>query len=337
MARVGLIWDVRVSDAQIDELIEVALQVAFPEAVEHPLRPSLHVGEHAVNPMQDLVRASAGDDPGLMRVRGRVLVAEPPVRDDMRARLDGAADEAVQRLRRPVGDVFHADTARLSVGGQFHRAHYEHLAHRAAPALRSVVRIVPRPERHLRFVDFHEVCQRVAVRVDHGATQSLQQKPRRLVTAQPELCLKLQRRHAVGMAGHDVRREKPCPERQMAGVHHRPGCDRGLASATGAFRGRALALQGPAFAGAARGTNEALRPAPVRQILRTRVLVVKARIERLTGHRSVGFPTGWHERNNIGTPAPCDAGNSTSCRTGVKGISLPSMHINIFYALKRQF
>lgn len=126
----------------------------------------------------------------------------------MRARPDGAADEAVQRLRRPVGDMFHADTARLSVGGQFHRAHYEHLAHRAAPALRSVVRIVPRPERHLCFVDFHEACQRVAVRVDHGATQSPQQKLRPLVTAQSELCLKVQRQHAVGMAGHNVRREK---------------------------------------------------------------------------------------------------------------------------------
>lgn len=99
------------------ELIEVALQMGFPEAVKHALRPSFHVGEHAMHPMQDLVGASAGDDLGLMRVRGRVLVAKPAVRDDMRARLDGPADEAVQRLRRPVGDVFHADTARLPVGG----------------------------------------------------------------------------------------------------------------------------------------------------------------------------------------------------------------------------
>lgn len=47
------------------------IEVAFAEAVEHPLRPSLHVGEHAVNPMQDLVRTPAGDDPDLMRFRGR--------------------------------------------------------------------------------------------------------------------------------------------------------------------------------------------------------------------------------------------------------------------------
>jgi hypothetical protein len=49
---------------------------------------------------------------------------------------------------------------------------------------------------------------------------------------------------------------------------------------------------------------------------------VKARVERLTGHRSVSFPTGWHVKNNPGTQEPCNAENSTSCRTGVKGISL---------------
>jgi hypothetical protein len=39
-----------------------------------------------------------------------------------------------------------------------------------------------------------------------------------LVTARAGLCLKPERRHAVGMAGHDVRRKKPCPQRQMAGM-----------------------------------------------------------------------------------------------------------------------
>lgn len=45
MARVGLIWDVRVSDAQIDELIEVALQVALSEAMRFALCPLLQVGK----------------------------------------------------------------------------------------------------------------------------------------------------------------------------------------------------------------------------------------------------------------------------------------------------
>jgi hypothetical protein len=54
-------------------------------------------------------------------------------------------------------------------------------------------RIVPGPERHLRLVNFHKVFQRVAVGVDHGPTQLLQQQPGRLVTAEAKLSLKLQR------------------------------------------------------------------------------------------------------------------------------------------------
>ena len=80
------------------ELVKVALQMAFSEAVEHAFRPSLQVGEHAVNPVQDLMCLPAGDDLGLMRVCRGIFVTEPAVRDDMRSRLDGLADEPVQRL-----------------------------------------------------------------------------------------------------------------------------------------------------------------------------------------------------------------------------------------------
>jgi hypothetical protein len=46
--------------------------------------------------MQDFMRFAAGNDLGFVRIRGRVLIAEPPVCDEMRAGLDGPADEAVQ-------------------------------------------------------------------------------------------------------------------------------------------------------------------------------------------------------------------------------------------------
>jgi len=48
----------------------------------------------------------------------------------------------------------------------------------------------------------------------------------------------------------------------------------------------------------------------------------KPRVKRLAGHRSVGFPSGCRDRNIIGTNAPCNAKNSTSCKTGAKGIRL---------------
>lgn len=56
---------------------------------------------------------------------------------------------------------------------------------------------MPGPERHLCLIDFDEVFQGVAFRVDHGPPQLLQEEPSRLVTAEAKLGLKLQCRHAV--------------------------------------------------------------------------------------------------------------------------------------------
>ena len=80
------------------EFVEIALQMALPEAVEHAFRPSLQVGEHAMNPVQDFVRLATSDDLRLMRICREVFVTEPAIRDDMRSGLDGLADETVQRL-----------------------------------------------------------------------------------------------------------------------------------------------------------------------------------------------------------------------------------------------
>ena len=65
------------------EFVEIALQMALLEAVEDAFRPSLQIGEDAVNPVQDLVRLAAGDDFSLMRLCGGIFVSEPAVRDDV--------------------------------------------------------------------------------------------------------------------------------------------------------------------------------------------------------------------------------------------------------------
>ena len=123
------------------------------------------------------------------------------------------------------------------------------------------------------------------------------------------------------MTGQNVRGEKPRPQWQMAAVHHcasRHGC---LSSAASTFPSRAISLQRPALAGAARGANEAVRPPAARQILRARFLIGKTRVERLAGHRSVIFPSGWHVQNNTRTFPLCKPCSTTSCAAGSKGIS----------------
>lgn len=80
-----------------DEFIKVALDMGLAQAVVDALGPRLEVKELAVNPAQDLVRLLAGDDFGLMGVRGRILIADPAVRDYMRAKFDCPANETTPR------------------------------------------------------------------------------------------------------------------------------------------------------------------------------------------------------------------------------------------------
>ena len=94
---------IKAEKARRAEFIKVALDMGLAQAVVDALGPGLEVGEHPVNPAQDFVRASAGDDFGLMGVRGRILVAEPAVGDDMRAVLNGPANETMQRSTRRRG------------------------------------------------------------------------------------------------------------------------------------------------------------------------------------------------------------------------------------------
>ena len=115
----------------------------------------------------------------------------------------------------------------------------------------------------------------------------------------------------------------------MAAVHHRASRHRCLPPTASTFPGRAISLQRPALAGATRGADEALRPTTFRQIMRTRFLIAKAGVKRLTGHRSVVFPSGWHGRNNTGTSPIGKPYSTTSCAAGSKGISLLGRYLEM--------
>jgi len=84
------------------EFVEIALQVAFSEAVEDAFFPRFQVAEHAADPVEYVVWLSGADDLCLMRVCRGIFVAKPAVRDDVSARLYSLTDEPVQRLRRAV-------------------------------------------------------------------------------------------------------------------------------------------------------------------------------------------------------------------------------------------
>ena len=233
------------------------------------------------------MRLAARHNADLMAARGQVLIAEPAIRDDMGTRSDRPGDEIMQRFRGAVGDLRQTDAAGLTLGGQFDRAHDEDLARRTAPALLANRRILPRAERHLGLVDFDQRFQWVAVGVDHGPAQLVEQEPSRLVTADPELCLKLQGRHAIGMTGKRVSGEEPGLQRPMTGVQHRSRRHRGLPPTARALPGRSVPAEFPALATAAGRADKALWPASRDEIARTGGIIGKTRLKFLARHRAI--------------------------------------------------
>jgi hypothetical protein len=92
-----------------------------------------------------------------------------------------------------------------------------------------------------------------------------------------------------------VGREEPGLQREVAAVHHGARGDGGLASAIGTLPGGPAALQRPPVAASARGTCEALRPSPPREILRARVIVREPGLEGLSRQGTAVFlPAGGH-------------------------------------------
>jgi GntP family gluconate:H+ symporter len=90
----------------------------------------------------------------------------------------------------------------------------EHLAI-GAPSLPAAGRIILAAQGDGRLVDLHQAGQRGAARGDHRPAQLGGEQPGRLVRAEPQLLLQLQRGDAVGMSGHWIGHPEPDGERQL--------------------------------------------------------------------------------------------------------------------------
>jgi hypothetical protein len=153
----------------------------------------------------------------------------------------------------------------------------------------------------------------------------VEQESRRLVAHMPELRLQLQRRDAVRVRGDDVGRQEPGLQREVAAVHHRARRDRGLTSAVGTLPGGPAALQRSPVAAPARGTCEAIRPSPPRQVLRARVIVREPGLEGLS-RGDGGLSSSGRASHHGSAILGCSQAAPTTiwCMTGVRGISLGS-------------
>ena len=220
-----------------------------------------------------------------------------------------AVDEAVQAGGGEVLDRHEADASRGAAGRQLDRAGDEHLAPGAASLASPAAggRTGLGAQRDLGFVDLDEILQKAAIGRHHGAAKPLQQEPCGLVAAEAELGLQLQGGNAVGVARHDMGGHEPGLQREMAAVHDRAGGHRGLPPAGRTFPRGAVPLQFPALHAAAARTDEALRPAPLRQMPRAGVLVGEPPLEGGARHRAVVLPTARHAGTLREHTAPVNA------------------------------
>jgi hypothetical protein len=131
----------------------------------------------------------------------------------------------------------------------------------------------------LGLVDLDQAGQGAAAGRHHAAAQLGAHQPRRLVGAEGELALQLQRRDAVGMGGHQIGRPEPGGQRQLGVVHDGAGGHRGLPAAAGALPGPRLGLQFPGFPAATAGAHEARGPARREQVFDAGHFIGKALLE----------------------------------------------------------
>jgi len=170
----------------------------------------------------------------------------------------------------------------------------------AAPATTGD-RIVLAAADNFGFIHLDKAGKRAALRGEHAAAQFGAEQPRRLIGAESELTLQLQRRDAIGVSGHQISGPEPGGQRQLRVMHDGSGGHRGLATAVGALIGPGLGLQPPGFAAAAAWADKPIRPARRGKILSAGRLVAKALLELEQGTREVGH-CGHRDGYNILRP-----------------------------------
>src|SRR6202048_5031556 len=181
-----------------EKFIEIRLEVLAAQPVVNAQGPDLEVGEDPVNPGQDDMGGHLADDMGIVGDVGGAGISGPTIRLGGGAGGDIGGGESAQAGSRVIRDLAEADAAGtkpavLDLDG----ADDQHFALMAAPAT-ARDRIVFAAARDLCFIHLDEAGQGAAAGGEHAAAQLGAEEPRRLVGAESELTLQLQRRDAVG-------------------------------------------------------------------------------------------------------------------------------------------
>src|SRR5207245_3442861 len=262
-----------------DEVIKVWLEVPAAQPVVDAQGPDLEVGENPVNPREHDVSGHLADDVGIVNEAGSPGISRPTIGLGGGAGGEVGGEEGVEAGGRVIGDLAEADAAGAEAAiVELDSADDQHLALMTAPAAAGN-RIVFAAADDFGFVDLNQAGKRAAAGGEHAAAQLGADQPGRLVRAESELALQLQRRDPVGVSGHQTSRPEPGGQRQLGVMHDGSGGDRGLASAVGALIGPGLRLQPPGFSASTARADKPVRPARRGEILSAGGFIAKALLE----------------------------------------------------------
>ena len=202
-----------------DEFIEVGLEVIAAQPVIDAQGPDLEVGKDPVDPRQDNVRGHLANDMRIMGDAGSSGISGPTIGLGSGTGREIGGEKGMKASGRIIGDLAEADaagtaTAVLDLNG----ADDQHFALMAAPATTGD-RIVLAAADNFGFIHLDKAGKWAALRGEHAAAQFGTEQPRRLIGAESELTLQLQRRDAIGVSGHQINGPEPGGQRQLRVMH----------------------------------------------------------------------------------------------------------------------
>jgi len=205
-----------------DELLEVDIEVTTVDTVVDTHHPALHQREDAAYALEPERRGQfAHGLRGALTV-GNTTVSLVAVGEDRRVGIRAAQHEGMQGFPAAGADRFKADAARPNFLAPLYRPDdVEHSD--GAAALSAADVLVLGSEGNARLVDLDGLfvaAQFLAVGIDHGPTQFVQQEAGGLVGAGAQLSSELEDRDAVGVRRHEVRSQEPLPQREVCPVHN---------------------------------------------------------------------------------------------------------------------
>ncbi len=186
---------------------------------------------------------------------GQSLIGFPSVGMHMTARHHNSLDKTKEVLRRTIGNLSHSnasDASTILLG----RDNDQRLGW-TAPSFESW-------PTDLGFVHFDPSAEFIPTGSDHGPTEFMKNRPRRLIAAQAQDTLHPKRTGSVLLARHMPHRSAPQPQRQTAVLENRPCGHRCLVPTTATDH--SPSLRGPRFSPPTLWADKSFRPPECLQV-----------------------------------------------------------------------